>query len=67
MITTLTLRIPPVERLVEMGYPKELKDSVFDPNFAVRGLIYDQKMGNFLKLDLHGMVLTACRGWLSCN
>jgi len=51
-----------IERLVEMGYPKELKEKQFDPNFAIRGVIYDQKMGNFLKLDLHGMVLTACRG-----
>jgi 5'-nucleotidase len=47
---------------VEVGYPKELANTKFLPDFAVRGLIFDKKMGNFLKLDLHGLVLTACRG-----
>ena len=50
------------DRLVEMGYPKELKNTRYIPEFAVRGLIFDHKLGNFLKLDLHGLVLTACHG-----
>ncbi|XP_063690380.1 cytosolic purine 5'-nucleotidase-like isoform X1 [Bolinopsis microptera] len=50
------------ERLVELGYPKEIGDTKYLADFAVRGLIFDKKMGNFLKLDLHGLVLTACRG-----
>ena len=55
-------KIISVERLVELGYPKELNDTKYLPDFAVRGLIFDRKLGNFLKLDLHGLVLTACRG-----
>ena len=51
-----------VERLTELGYPKELVDTKYLPDFAVRGLIFDKKQGNFLKLDLHGLVITACRG-----
>ena len=54
--------ITSVERLAELGYPKELVDTKYLPDFAVRGLIFDKKQGNFLKLDLHGLVLTACRG-----
>ena len=55
-----------VERMVELGYPKQLADTEYVPDFAVRGLIFDKKLGNFLKLDLHGLVLTACRGEWSC-
>lgn len=51
-----------LERLVEIGYPKELRETNYLSDFAVRGLIFDKKLGNFLKLDLHGLVLTACRG-----
>ena len=58
----IQIHLPSVERLVELGYPKEIGDTKFLADFAVRGLIFDKKMGNFLKLDLHGLVLTACRG-----
>ena len=36
----------------ELYYPKEIASTFeYDPNFAIRGLYYDYKNGNLLKLD----------------
>jgi hypothetical protein len=33
-----------------MGYPADLAAFEFDPNFAIRGLIFDKNYGNFVKV-----------------
>ena len=33
-----------------MGYPADLAAFKFDPTFAIRGLIFDKKYGNFVKV-----------------
>ncbi len=45
-----------VERLVQRGYPESLKSLNFDPNFPIRGLLIDKKLGNILKMDRHKVV-----------
>lgn len=41
-------------RLVQIyGYPKEVMDLPYLPNFYQRGLLIDKKRGNILKLDRH--------------
>lgn len=33
-----------------MGYPADLAAFEFDPEFAIRGLIFDKNYGNFVKV-----------------
>ncbi|MFT5430426.1 MAG: 5'-nucleotidase [Myxococcota bacterium] len=43
-----------VEKLInEYGYPAEVAELPYDPNFAIRGLIVDKRTGNLLKMDSH--------------
>lgn len=44
-----------------MKYPAEIREKFsYDPNFAIRGLTYDKKRGNLLKIDyLHNVQLDA--------
>lgn len=42
------------ERLVEAhGYPEEVARLDYDPDFVVRGLVVDRRLGNILKMDRH--------------
>ncbi len=41
-----------VRRLVEIGYPEEMLQFKFDPEFPIRGLFYDNILGNLLKVSL---------------
>jgi hypothetical protein len=46
-----------VQELLKFGYPKEIKNFVYDPSFPVRGLWYDKVYGNLLKTDTYGNIL----------
>jgi 5'-nucleotidase len=52
-----------VKKLVDMGYPKELSDTNYDPTFPLRGLLLDSLYGNFLKVDAYGNILVCVHGF----
>lgn len=52
-----------VERLVHIGYPEAIRDFEYDPTFPVRGLWFDTKYGNLLKIDAYGNLLVAVHGF----
>lgn len=45
-----------VAKLIERGWPTQLRDVQPDPEFALRGLVVDTQRGNLLKMDRHGYV-----------
>ncbi len=46
-----------IELLVERkGYPPAVRDAVYDPAVAIRGLIVDKRLGNMLKVDAYNYV-----------
>jgi HAD superfamily 5'-nucleotidase-like hydrolase len=49
-----------VARMAEKGWP--VADLKFDPDFATRGLILDQELGNLVKATRFGYVMRACHG-----
>lgn len=51
------------ERLVNMGYPKEILQFEYDPSFPVRGLWFDTMYGNLLKVDAYGNILICVHGF----
>lgn len=51
-----------VQKLIERGYPERLREIEADPEFTVRGLVVDRKLGNLLKVDRHGYVGRAFHG-----
>ena len=51
-----------VKKLIARGYPKAISKIKFDPDFVVRGLTVDKKLGNILKLDRHGHVGSVYHG-----
>ncbi|KAL7063318.1 hypothetical protein AAHC03_0983 [Spirometra sp. Aus1] len=51
------------DRLVEIGYPPELKNFQYEPSFPVRGLWFDTLYGTMLKLDQFGNILICLRGF----
>ena len=46
----------------ERGYGPWLLEAVYDPDFAVRGLVLDGLRGNLLKLNRERQVVRACHG-----
>jgi len=52
-----------IDQLIQLGYPKEIKNFVYDPTFPVRGLWYDKLYGNLLKVDTHGNILVCVHGF----
>jgi HAD superfamily 5'-nucleotidase-like hydrolase len=48
--------------VAERGYPKELLEHRFDPDFAVRGLVLDGARGNLIKLSGERKVVRATHG-----
>ncbi len=44
------------------GYPEEVLELSYDPEFAVRGLVIDRHMGNILKMDAHYHVTRVLHG-----
>ncbi|EDO47687.1 predicted protein [Nematostella vectensis] len=51
------------ERLVSIGYPKDLLSFQYDPIFPVRGLFFDCELGNLLKVDTYGNILSCVHGF----
>uniref|UniRef100_A0A1A9VD61 5'-nucleotidase n=1 Tax=Glossina austeni TaxID=7395 RepID=A0A1A9VD61_GLOAU len=51
------------ERLVSMGYPKEIMQFEYDPSFPIRGLWFDALYGNLLKVDAYGNILVCVHGF----
>uniref|UniRef100_A0A915AN30 Tyrosine-protein phosphatase non-receptor type 9 n=2 Tax=Parascaris univalens TaxID=6257 RepID=A0A915AN30_PARUN len=51
-----------LERMIFMGYPEQLRNFNYDPTFAIRGLWFDQKYGNLLKVDGFGNILVGVHG-----
>uniref|UniRef100_U5EKI4 Putative cytosolic purine 5'-nucleotidase-like protein n=1 Tax=Corethrella appendiculata TaxID=1370023 RepID=U5EKI4_9DIPT len=51
------------ERLVSLGYPKEILLFEYDPSFPVRGLWFDTLYGNLLKVDAYGNILVCVHGF----
>jgi len=52
-----------LDKLVKMGYPKELGETSYDPTFPIRGLWFDSLYGNFLKVDAYGNILVCVHGF----
>ncbi|XP_032085345.1 cytosolic purine 5'-nucleotidase-like [Thamnophis elegans] len=52
-----------LERLVSIGYPPEVLKYKYDPAFPTRGLIFDARYGNLLKVDSHGNLLACAHGF----
>jgi 5'-nucleotidase len=42
-----------IEKLIEKGYPPEIRALKYDPTFVIRGLTVDKQLGNIIKLDRH--------------
>lgn len=51
-----------IEKLIARGYPQSLRDVDTDTRFAIRGLMFDKRLGNVMKLDRHGYVGRAYHG-----
>jgi HAD superfamily 5'-nucleotidase-like hydrolase len=56
-----------LKKFIEAGYPEELADLQFKPNFLIRGLLVDMERGNLLKVDGHKYVKTAFHGSTSLD
>ncbi|XP_066922410.1 cytosolic purine 5'-nucleotidase-like isoform X2 [Clytia hemisphaerica] len=52
-----------IDKLIEQGYPEELKGIKYDPTFPVRGLLFDKLYGNLLKVDAYGNILSCIHGY----
>ncbi|CAF0947911.1 unnamed protein product, partial [Didymodactylos carnosus] len=46
-----------LDSLIELGYPANIKEFVYDRSFPLRGLWFDKLYGNFLKVDAYGNIL----------
>lgn len=54
--------ISTIDKLIGRGYPDLLRKVDADPRFAIRGLMFDKKLGNVMKMDRHGYVGRAYHG-----
>jgi 5'-nucleotidase len=46
-----------LSKLIEKhGYPEAIRDLVYDPRWAIRGLMVDRQLGNVFKMDRHAYV-----------
>lgn len=52
-----------LKKFIAAGYPEELSNLIFKPNFLIRGLLVDRKRGNLLKVDTHKYVKYAYHGY----
>ncbi|XP_075901046.1 5'-nucleotidase, cytosolic II, like 1 isoform X1 [Nelusetta ayraudi] len=51
------------DRMVSVGYPRELLSYTYDPSFPTRGLVIDTAYGNLLKVDSNGNILVCSHGF----
>ena len=49
-------------KLLDAGYPEELRAARYNPRFAIRGLVVDKRRGNILKMDQHRYVAKVWHG-----
>ncbi|RCN43537.1 hypothetical protein ANCCAN_10500, partial [Ancylostoma caninum] len=52
-----------LERLIDIGYPKEIRICEYKKEFVVRNAWFDKRLGNLLKTDEHCNILRAFRGF----
>lgn len=52
-----------LSKLVDRGYPAELRSMKYRTDFPIRGLLIDRKLGNVLKMDRYRYVKTAYHGF----
>lgn len=52
-----------IERLIHVGYPRQLLKYSYDSSFVTRGLLFDRHYGNLLKIDGFGNVLVCYHGF----
>ena len=52
-----------IERLIQVGYPRQLLKYAYDSSFVTRGLLFDRNYGNLLKIDGFGNVLVCYHGF----
>lgn len=52
----LSISLTLTKLLEKHGYPEEIKDLVYDPRWAIRGLMVDRLNGNVFKMDRHAYV-----------
>uniref|UniRef100_A0A0M3KAT4 Putative cytosolic purine 5-nucleotidase (inferred by orthology to a S. mansoni protein) n=1 Tax=Anisakis simplex TaxID=6269 RepID=A0A0M3KAT4_ANISI len=52
-----------LERMILKGYPEELRSCNYDPKFPIRGLWFDQKYGNLVKVDGFGNIIVGVHGF----
>lgn len=45
------------------GYPPEIKNLTYDPQWAIRGLMVDRELGNVFKMDRHSYVGRCYHGY----
>ncbi|KAF0988810.1 hypothetical protein HZS_7328, partial [Henneguya salminicola] len=48
--------------LIIMGYPANISEFTYNQRFATRGVIFDKRYGNFLKIDPYGNIMSAVHG-----
>ena len=51
-----------LQKLMQKGYPQEIGQLPYRPEFVIRGLVVDKARGNILKLDAYGTVGRAHHG-----
>ncbi|HIA02910.1 MAG TPA: HAD family hydrolase [Myxococcales bacterium] len=61
-VEELSIRMTMERLVVRMGYPKKILDLEYDPQFAIRGLAVDKRLGNLLKMDSHRHISAAYHG-----
>lgn len=52
-----------IERLIDIGYPDDLRNFKFKPVFPLRGLWFDVQFGTLLKVDGFGNILVGMHGF----
>ncbi|MEE8408858.1 MAG: HAD-IG family 5'-nucleotidase [Myxococcota bacterium] len=51
-----------IDKLIERGYPEEIRRLEYDRDFVIRGLTVDKQLGNIIKLDRHNHAGRAMHG-----
>lgn len=51
-----------LDRMLDRGYPADVKKLPFDYDLAIRGLVIDKQKGNLLKVSRHGGIRAAYHG-----
>ena len=52
----LSIRLTLEKLVAKHGYPEAIKSLIYDPRWAIRGVMVDRELGNVFKLDRHAHV-----------